>query len=241
MSIFQKNITTVWSSIICCIFISFYAHCQISDHEIYDAAKHIEQNIRPYYIPVAKNVALGYGAIMTHTLGHELGHVALPFLYGDKPQIKIRLNSSGSYSVNIQNMPRSFLPAIHVLGPIGGIVTCFGLLKGFTFYEEYKKYHSLKKAFTSSIQKPLLNKEQPFGLQIGAVYCCIAESFQFVKAKGVISDGENLCNSLKLSGYKATLARSSLACGTLGIIGYALAGEHIKDFLKEHKRVQEKI
>lgn len=183
-----------------------------------------------------------YGVIIASTFGHELGHATLPYFYGEKVKIHVSPLGNGYTKSTLNYMPSKLLPLMSALGPIAGVLTCFGMLKTSNICNEIsnelKKNGSnknLKNAMHRGLKKPLLNKDQHPGLMTGIVYACAIQAMSFYSFKGIdsislfgskqtksITDGQHICNYFNLSPTKGVFARNIMAIATLGWVAHTL-------------------
>jgi len=185
-----------------------------------------------------------YGSLLASTIGHELGHAAIPYFYGEKVNIRIRLSTGGSMSYTTNYLPQKLSPVISALGPLTGVATSLGVLKASNiFFEINKKYSehdsdkTLMQAVTLGIQKPLVNSDQSPSLVLSTLYACNGDAVQFYNCRYFYkslnylgfkkfeipySDGQHICDHFSLSKPKAFLLRNAMAAATFGLAWQAL-------------------
>lgn len=182
---------------------------------------------------------LAYGTVIASTFGHELGHAAIPLMYGGRVKISVDFKGNG-YCAYSYELPLSKAKIAHklsalnsCLGPMAGITTSLGILAASNVYyaynNPYSKHTSTKERIQVGVQRSLINEDQQIGLIAGTMANCLRQANQLKLFKGPIreghqtfSDGQGICNDFRLSPKKALWASRAMRSIALVPLGYLL-------------------
>lgn len=178
--------------------------------------KNTQENIQNFFKDNKESWLKGYLTVLATSIGHELGHASLPYIYKDKFKIMVTPWCTGYVGLVSHKLPKKLLPIVIGLGPIAGIATSFGVLKASNIYHEYKREKDLKKGIYQGLKKRIMNEDQNFGLRLGAFMACGYNALQYSGFKG--SDGQMICKHFNLSSAKSFCAQSAMTLGALGLV-----------------------
>ena len=163
-----------------------------------------------------KMIGIGMATHMTICLGHELGHAS--FFWCQKKPCRFGFTPLGAYiwtPINVFNSLK-YKPAALAAGPIAGTMTCLAILKISNVYQEYLKNKDIKEAFKNGKNKQLSNPEHNLALHALCLAHLINNPRNFLRLGVNGTDGQLICEELKLIGLKGALARGLMASSLLG-------------------------
>lgn len=148
-----------------------------------------------YYLNKAKSIAAsaaaGWATVLGSVISHEVGHVAVGKALAPKAvkggAIGIQLSGgrpAGNFTLSFEprawnsmnpGYKRFWLFNTYAAGPLAGLSATYAALQLSNIFAEKKKEPEVTymHAWKKGQSKPLLNKEQNIGVQVGALYATI--------------------------------------------------------------------